>query len=389
MPTDTITPTVNDDDEEVVVPSTLEMSDDDFAKLSLPVEVIPNVDDGTFNTDTGVDVNATDSSSADATTNVDSIPDVDSSASEKKVATGEGVTPEDSTKVATDAAVADATTPAPGIDHKTEYEKLLKPFKANGGEIQVKNTDEILTLMQMGANYHKKMSALKPAMKLVKLLEKNNLTDESQLGFLIDLSKKDPAAIQKLVKDSGIDPLDIDVAAESYTPRIPQVSDAEMHLDDVLADIQETPTYARTLQVVTSEWDETSRNAAAGNPQIIKVINEQIGNGIYDKVMGEVNRARTLGHLQGITDFEAYKIVGNELSNKGLLQTQPSVPANTNIEVDAQKVKDEEKRNAQRKAAGSPPVKKGAAVAPAPKGVLSMSDEEFLKLPASAYTKLK
>jgi hypothetical protein len=270
------------------------------------------------------------------------------------------------------------------IDYKAEYEKLLKPFKANGIDIQVKDADEAITLMQMGANYHKKMASLKPALKTVKLLERHDLLDESKLGFLIDLSKKDPAAIQKLLKDSKIDPLDIDVASESnYAPKVTPVSDVEMQLDDVLSSIESTPTYARTLQVVTNDWDAPSRTAAATNPQIIRVINEHIGSGIYDKVMNEVNRAQALGKLQGMSTFDAYKHVGDILSNQGLLTPKVVTPGPT----DADKKAAEDKRSAQRKAAGSPPVKKGAAPEQPKSGLLGMSDEEFMKLPAAPYTK--
>ena len=57
------------------------------------------------------------------------------------------------------------------LDYKAEYEKLLKPFKANGRDIQVGSVDDAIALMQMGANYNKKMAALKPNMKLLKMLE--------------------------------------------------------------------------------------------------------------------------------------------------------------------------------------------------------------------------
>ena len=63
------------------------------------------------------------------------------------------------------------------IDYKAEYERLTQSFKANGKEIAVANVDEAISLMQMGANYNKKMAALKPNLKLLKLLENNKLLD--------------------------------------------------------------------------------------------------------------------------------------------------------------------------------------------------------------------
>src|SRR5690606_34973436 len=96
------------------------------------------------------------------------------------------------------------------VDYEAEYKRLLTPFKANGREIQVKSVDDAIQLMQMGANYNKKMAALKPNLKLMKMLQNNNLLSEEKLSFFIDLEKKDPAAINKLVKDAGINPMDLD-----------------------------------------------------------------------------------------------------------------------------------------------------------------------------------
>ena len=70
--------------------------------------------------------------------------------------------------------VTKATTPEKqeesAVDYKTEYERLLAPFKANGRDISVKGVDDAITLMQMGANYNKKMAALKPNLKLLNFI---------------------------------------------------------------------------------------------------------------------------------------------------------------------------------------------------------------------------
>jgi len=162
-----------------------------------------------------------------------------------------------------------------------------------------------------------------------------------------------------------------------------------MQLEAVLEEIQETPAYSRTLKVVTVDWDNESRNVVAVNPQIISVINGHISNGIYDKVMSEVNRARSFGKLTGISDLDAYKQIGDIMHNQGLLNTQPVNPAppvNTNNSVQKQQADD--KRNAQRKAAGVPTIKKNTVSNKKEPNFLSMSDEEFNKLPLSAYSKV-
>ncbi|RLD76246.1 MAG: hypothetical protein DRJ15_15705, partial [Bacteroidetes bacterium] len=134
------------------------------------------------------------------------------------------------------------------IDYKAEYERLIAPFRANGKDMQIESVDDALTLMKMGANYNKKMAGLKPNLKLLKMLEKNDLLDESKLSFLIDLDQKNPGAVNKLIKDSGIDPLDIDTEKEDeYRPSTYTVDDKEVELDGVLDEIRDTQSFKDTL----------------------------------------------------------------------------------------------------------------------------------------------
>ena len=97
------------------------------------------------------------------------------------------------------------------VDYKAAYEKIMTPFKANGKLISLESPDEAVRLMQMGANYTKKLQALQPQLRMLRMLENNGLLDEQKLSYLIDLDKKNPSAITKLVKESGIDPIDIDI----------------------------------------------------------------------------------------------------------------------------------------------------------------------------------
>ena len=67
------------------------------------------------------------------------------------------------------------------------------------------------------------------------MLENNGLLDEQKITYLIDLDKKNPDAIGKLIKESGIDPLDVNTQEEpKYTPGNYSVSDAQVNLDAVL-----------------------------------------------------------------------------------------------------------------------------------------------------------
>ena len=270
------------------------------------------------------------------------------------------------------------------VDYEAAYKQLTAPFKANGREIQVQSVEDAVALMQMGANYNKKMAALKPNLKLMKLLENNGLLNEEKLSFLIDLEKKNPEAIGKLIKDSGVDPLDLDASkAGDYKPTPHKVDDRELELDAVLDEIQETPSYTRTLDVVSNQWDGASKNVIANSPQVLKVINSHVQSGVFDVIVKEVEREKMFGRLSGLSDIEAYRQVGDAIQARGGFdhlapqgQRTQSKPA---VVQPKPKMGDEGKRRDKRLAAGTSqpavPSKSNSEFNP-----LSLSDDEFSKV---------
>lgn len=280
------------------------------------------------------------------------------------------------------------------IDYKKEYEKLLAPFVANGKEIKVNSVADAVSLMQMGANYNKKMAALKPNLKLLKLLESNGLLSEERVGFLIDLEKKNPDAINKLIKESGIDPMDLDAEkADDYKPTVRTVDDKELELDAVLEEIQDTPSYSKTIQVVGKEWDAASKQTVANSPSILKIINSHMQSGVYDVIQEEIERERMFGRLQGLSDIEAYRQVGDAIQARNgfahlnvnangqgqQTSTNPRVvqpkPKNGNEE----KLKEKRRAASTAKPTGSNPKVAGDF------NPLALSDEEFSKLVKSNF----
>ena len=273
------------------------------------------------------------------------------------------------------------------IDYKAEYSKIFAPFKANGKEIAVTNAEDAISLMQMGANYNKKMAALKPNLKLMKLLENSGLLNEEKISYLIDLEKKNPDAISKLVKDSGLDPMDLDAEkASGYKPNTYTVDDREMELDAVLDDIQATPSYSRTLDIVSTKWDGASKQVIAGSPQLLRVINDHVQSGIYDTIVKEVERERMFGRLSGLSDIEAYRQVGDAIQtrggfapvNKGQQTPAPAVVVTPKPKVEDDKLKEKRRAASSTKPAGGSQVTQDF-------NPLNLSDDAFSKLVNQAY----
>ena len=281
--------------------------------------------------------------------------------------------------------------PAPDELTEAQYvaigKQIMAEFKANGTTLKMKSVEDAIQLMQMGANYHQKMKGLKPSLKTLKLLENNGLLDPEKLNYLIDLSQKKPEAITKLLKDSKIDPLDLDLVAESsYTPAKRTVNDTELVLDEVLDSIKDTSSYDRTLTVLGTEWDDTSRATIAKDPEVIRTINLHMENGIFDQVVKAIAYERSLGKLTGISDLDAYQRVGTYMNENGLFKSSavpppPVVPRSPESSPQAREsdAQAEERRRKQKQAASPSRQRQTPAKDDANYNPLAMSDEDFIK----------
>ena len=290
-------------------------------------------------------------------------------------------------QLAQEKAEADAkakdTQPAGEVDYKAGYEQIMAPFKANGKTMQVKSVEEAIQLMQMGANYTRKMQELQPHRKTLLMLENNGLLDEGKLSFLIDLDKKNPEAIKKLLQDANINPLDVDMDKEStYQEGNHKVSDEEAQFRLVLDELNSNPVGRETLQTINSTWDQASKEVLWKQPEVMNTIHAQRENGVYARITAEIERRRTLGVIQvGVPFLEAYRVVGDELHKAGAFNDlfKPKAPAVAPVAT----------RAAMPKPTGLDPKAEAAAVhrgSPSKttsplEAMQKASDDEFLKMP--------
>ena len=269
-------------------------------------------------------------------------------------------------------------------DYKSFHDQVMAPFKANGKMIQLKSPEEAIALMQMGANYTRKMQEIQPHRKVLLMLENNGLLDEGKLSYLIDLDKKNPDAIKKLVKDAGLDPMDIDTSEEpAYRVGNHRVSDEEAAFRGVLDDLSTTDNGKQTLQVINSTWDQASKELLWKNPGVMNLINQQRELGIYDRILTEVERRKALGQVPiNQPLLQIYQQVGQEMvaGNAFADIVQPAQQPRETVAPVASRVVPPKPvvKNGDRATAAAP---SKAAAKPAKVIVnpLSMSDDDFLK----------
>jgi len=272
---------------------------------------------------------------------------------------------------------SESVSDAKPLDYEAEHAKLLAPFRANNKDMQVESVEDARTLMQMGANYNKKMAGLKPNLKLMKMLANNDLLDEGKLSFLIDLDKKDPEAIKKFLQEGKINPLEIDLDSNNeYKFSTYTVNDNEVELDGILEDIKDTESFSETIDIISNKWDASSKEVLLENPSVIKIINEHVATGVYKKIVNTLEQERMLGKHTGLSDLEAYQQVGNAINAAGGFDEKPAGNTDKTESKNTSTKKTVDPKLRSRKKAASSTKSKGA------KGVpefnpLSMSDEDF------------
>lgn len=276
---------------------------------------------------------------------------------------------------------------AASTDYKAFHDRVMAPFQANGKTIQLRSVDEAIQLMQQGANYTRKMQAIAPHRKVLMMLENNGLLDESKLSRLIDLEKKNPDAIRALVKEAGIDPLDIDVHEEStYTPGNHAVPDEAVAFQTTLDEVSSTPDGQETVRQITASWDPESKAELWKDPSILGTIHQQRISGVYDRVVAEIERQRTIGAIPAnVSLLNAYRVIGERMTQAGAFQDlvaaqqaaqRPAVqhPVATRVASAKPAVTNSGKVSAAAPTRTATPRRAEAFINP-----LAMSDDEFMK----------
>lgn len=307
----------------------------------------------------------------------ETVPTVDTPTGKKESDSVDTIPPAD--KAPVDSVIGSDKAAPP--NYEDFYQKMMAPFRANGKTIQLKTPEEALQLMQMGANYTRKMQDLQPHRKILTMLENNGLMDEGQLSFLIDIQKKNPEAIRKLLKDSSIDPMDIDMSTEpAYQEGNHRVTDDEVAFRAVLDDLGSNPEGKETLKEINTRWDQASKEVLWSNPELMTTINQQRESGIYQRIVDGIERERTLGKIgQKVSFLEAYQLVGNQLQQSNGFADIVNKPAVSAAPVAVREaVSKPAVANSAKVAAATlsrtSPRKSSVAVNP-----LSMDDDAFLK----------
>ena len=271
---------------------------------------------------------------------------------------------------------------SPSIDYEAVYKNIFRPFRANGKEITPKTPQDVISLMQMGANYTKKMQLLAPARKMVESLNNANIS-EGDLAFLIDVYKGNKQAIKHLLKSKNIDPInDIDLDEEdTYRPDARNIAtDDDVEFSDTLLDINDA--IPEINRIMNDVWDKKSKSMLLKDPNLLRALAEEVQMGRFEQVQKLVDEEKTFGKYQNVPDVEAYIDVVTKLVNEERAKAAAFVDKNVNRPESTSTLK-QNKPNSKSKAAPTRSKSSKTGSSLTVKDIFSMSDEDFLKLSES------
>ena len=262
---------------------------------------------------------------------------------------------------------------------KEAYDLLFgNPIKASGREVQIRNPQHAKNFIEMGIDYNKKMQSMRPHLKTLKTLEKEGLLDDmDKLNLLLEVKHGNKDALKRLIAESDIDPLDLAdeeviEAGRNYKPQNHMVSEKEVEIEEALNSIEGTPTQQRTLDVMTKEFDQRSREIISDNPSYIVALNQDMESGAYDEVMDAVNYRRDMKRVPaGMSDMELYIETAEQLS-----QAKDNMPLQQNNQTQQKKQRGSTKQDKARMS-GTKSSRKPQKKEYDPMEVLGMDDAKF------------
>ena len=196
-----------------------------------------------------------------------------------------------------------------------EHQELA--FKANGREYKF-TQDEIMAqfpkIFGQAMDYTKKTQAMKPWRKTIDAIEEAKLGHDD-INLMIDVMKGNKEAIAEVLKRTGVDSLEIDTENSKYTPNDYGRDDKALAIKDIIEEISVDREYETTHKVLSKEWDEKSFRRMTDDPELIRLLHNDVKSGTFDKVQAVAEKIKVFD--RGLkTDLEYYELASKEIAQQ-------------------------------------------------------------------------
>lgn len=196
-----------------------------------------------------------------------------------------------------------------------EHQELA--FKANGREYKF-TQEEIMAqfpkIFGQAMDYTKKTQAMKPWRKTIDAIEEAKLGHDD-INLMIDVMKGNKEAIAEVLKRTGVDSLEIDTENSKYTPNDYGRDDKALAIKDIIEEISVDREYEITHKVLSKEWDEKSFKKMTDDPELIRLLHNDVKSGTFDKVQAVAEKIKVFD--RGLkTDLEYYELASIEIAQQ-------------------------------------------------------------------------
>ena len=254
----------------------------------------------------------------------------------------------------------------------------FQPLKADGQEYHIDNIQELYTLASKGVKFVKSMQQIAPHRRGIMSAEKNGVSLEDSVDLMVNMKESPKDTILALMKEHGVDPLEVDMDVVKDNRKTFTPSDFEVDLKEVTDRIQNNERYSETVELVRDKWDDKSRQEFYKNPSLLEMLNNDMQvnpdtkTSAFDVISPVANKMKMLdGGAK--SDLQYYALAVNQLNSEKAV-----------IDEKAKTAKETEKILADKKKADIDKKKKAAGVtkadntkSEAPLDFDSMSDAEL------------
>ena len=269
-------------------------------------------------------------------------------------------------------------------NYKEFYEKVaLAKFTANGKEVEgFKDPADLIRAQQMLHGYSDKMKVFKEYKPFLKALEERKLTtDTEKFNLVMNLLDGDPEAFKKVIKEKGIDPLELDLDDIKYAPKNVLPSKAQMVIEETYEEAENLGVGDKFTRVINKDWDVKSLQELVTNSAVKNDLLQHLNDGTYDIVQNEIKRMELLdatGVLDSMSSIEKYRTAVARLQQKNVQNMVAQAPVKDTVDKIAQAEKAKAEAEFKRKAA-----EKEKEVAEQRKKAASMSKKKAVKKPST------
>ena len=201
-------------------------------------------------------------------------------------------------------------------DNKSKTTEKFQPLKANGKEYPIKSIDEIYKLASAGVGAQQKYQAIAGYKKSIMAAEKAGVDMMEAVNFMANYREDPQGTILNLMKQNDIDPLDVDIEAESAKTKDYSVSDFEVSYDEVVKEIGDSPIFKDVQDVLLSKWDKSSRDMFLDEPKLIKGLHDEMlpipgqDKSMWDLVSPLAEKMKMMGDTR--SDYDVYMEARNK-----------------------------------------------------------------------------